>query len=137
MKRVTLKQKVERKIKRCRKRDVFTRKDFVDLGGYDQVGRALRQLTQEGKLVRMGYGLYGKARVNSLSGKIMLACENGFIGAAREALDILGVKWEISEAEQRYNDDLTTQVPANSGVIIKGRFNRKITAPGGFKLRIS
>ena len=134
---MTLKQKIERKIDRCPDRCVFMRKDFAKIGGYDQVGRALLQLTSENKLVRMGYGLYARGRINSLSGEPMIDCEGGFIGAAREALDLLGVEWEISEAERLYNENLTTQVPVNSGVIIKDRFNRKIKTEDGFKLRVA
>jgi hypothetical protein len=32
--------------------DVFLRADFEDLGGYDQVGRVLRKIVREGRLVR-------------------------------------------------------------------------------------
>lgn len=131
MARVTLKQQITRKISRCWKRNVFTRKDFVDLGGYDQVGRALLQLEKEKVLMRIGYGLYSKARTNKLTGHLML--NNGFIETAREALDLLGVDWELSEAEQQYNDGLTMQIPINPGVIIKSRFNRRIAA-GKFEL---
>ena len=137
MANMTLKQKVERKIDRCPDRCVFMRKDFAKMGGYDQVGRALLQLTSENKLVRMGYGLYARARINSLSGEPMIDCDGGFIGAAREALDLLGVEWDISEAERLYNENLTTQVPMHSGVIIKERFNRKIETEDGFKLRVA
>ncbi|MFM8454047.1 MAG: conjugal transfer protein [Gammaproteobacteria bacterium] len=137
MSRVTLKEKISRKISRCWKRNVFTRKDFAELGGYDQVGRSLLQLERDGILIGMGYGLYAKARINSLTGKKMIACDEGFIGAAREALDLLGINWEVSEAERRYNNNLTTQIPINLGVTIKGRFNRKIRTEGGFQLRIS
>lgn len=67
-KSVSLKPLVEKKIFRCWKRNVFTRKDFIALGGYDQVGRALLSLTREGKLIRIGYGLYAKARKNRITG---------------------------------------------------------------------
>jgi hypothetical protein len=48
----------DRLLKRIdRKRgDVFLRADFEDLGGYDQVGRALRKIVSEGRLVRIGQG---------------------------------------------------------------------------------
>ena len=39
--------------KRCA---VFVREDFQDLSDYDQVGRALRKIAKEGRLVRLGYG---------------------------------------------------------------------------------
>ena len=48
---------------RIRKRgdvDVFLRADLADLGGYDQVGRALRGLVSQGKPLRIGFGLYSR-----------------------------------------------------------------------------
>ena len=54
----------------ARKRgDVFLRADFDDLGGYDQVGRALRKLVREGRLMKVGYGIYARARPSLLDGK--------------------------------------------------------------------
>ena len=47
------------------KSSVLLREDFIDLGGYDQVGRALRQLAQKGKILKIGYGLYAKAKISS------------------------------------------------------------------------
>ena len=59
---------VERKVARS-KRNVFLRGDFVGLGSYDAVGRALRQMIQSGRLVQIGYGLYAKAERSPFSGK--------------------------------------------------------------------
>lgn len=57
-KRIPLKQQVEARISRYYGQNIFTRQYFSDLGGYDQVGRALLSLTREGKLTRLRYGLY-------------------------------------------------------------------------------
>lgn len=54
MPKLSLKQQVEQQISRT-KQDVFLRADFEQLGGYDQVGRALRELVAEGKLLKIGY----------------------------------------------------------------------------------
>lgn len=126
MARISLKQKIKRQISRCWKRNVFVRDDFAHFGGYDQVGRALLELTREGTLLRIGYGLYAKARKNKLTGRPMLACDGGFNEVAREALDLLGVQWSCSELEEKYNANLSTQVPINPIINIKGRFSRKI-----------
>ena len=56
MKRLSLKSKVATKISRSH-REVFLRSDFEKRAGYDQIGRALRQLTADGVLVIVGYGL--------------------------------------------------------------------------------
>jgi hypothetical protein len=122
----TLRQKIEDRIARRKGEDVFLTREFTDLGGEDQVLRALRSLRQEGRLVRLGYGVYGRAFKSRLSGKPVLLSSNGFISAARQALDKLGVEWEPTEAERAYNDGRSTQVPVNPVVRVKGRFSRQL-----------
>ncbi|MCL6417838.1 S-adenosylhomocysteine hydrolase [Aestuariirhabdus sp. Z084] len=124
MKRLSLKSKVATKISRSN-REVFLRSDFEKLAGYDQVGRALRQLTSDGILVKVGYGLYAKARPNRITGKPMLSAKGGFTQVAEEALSRLGVKWEPSKSVLDYQSG-STQIPANAEVIIFERFNRRI-----------
>lgn len=124
MKRLSLKSKVSTKISRS-KREVFLRSDFKSLAGYDQIGRALRQLAVEGFLLKIGYGLYAKARPNRITGKPMLSAEGGFSQVAQEALSRLGVKWQPSKTVQAYQAG-STQIPANAEVIILERFNRRI-----------
>lgn len=97
----------------------------MPMGDYDQVGRALLTLTKEGSLIRIGYGLYAKARINRITGLLMIDSNGGFDGVAKEALDLLKVKWQPSRAQQYYNNG-STQIPTNTQVSIKGRFNRKI-----------
>ena len=48
--------------------------------------RVLRGLVREKRLVRLGYGVYGRAGVSRLSGEPLLYSPNGFLGAARQAL---------------------------------------------------
>jgi hypothetical protein len=124
MKRLSLKSKASTKISRS-KREVFLRSDFESLAGYDQIGRALRQLTSEGILLKIGYGLYAKARPNRITGKPMLSAEGGFSQVAEEALSRLGVKWQPSKTVQAYQAG-STQIPANAEVIVLDRFNRRI-----------
>ena len=122
----TLRERIEDRIARKRGEDVFLPREFADLGGEDQVLRVLRNLMREGRLVRLGYGVYGRAITSRLSGKPILYSPNGFAGAARQALTKLGVKWEPTEAERAYNDGRTTQVPVNPAVRVKGRFARHL-----------
>lgn len=124
--RKTLKDRMEERMARKRADAVFLTREFADLGGEDQVLRALRGLVREGQLVRLGYGVYGRAVKSSLSGKPMLYARDGFIGAAREALDKLGVEWEPTEAERAYNAGRSTQVPVNPVLRVKGRFRRQL-----------
>jgi hypothetical protein len=131
---VSLKLQIEDKISRWGKRNVFERKDFLALADYDQVGRALLTLTREGKLIRIGYGLYAKARANRITGRPMLAAPGGFDQVAKEALDRLEVEWQPSSTEKGYNNG-STQIPVNTQVFIKDRFNRTISTEK-FKLQV-
>ncbi|MEE8058491.1 MAG: hypothetical protein V3T17_11745 [Pseudomonadales bacterium] len=125
MRATPLKQKLVKRIKRSQK-DVFLRSDFADLGGYDQVGRALKQLMGDGQLVRIGQGLYTRGRTSVVTGKPTIAVPGGFKAASREALTRLGYKWSPGNFEQRYSDGETTQISANADVVVQGRLNRKI-----------
>jgi hypothetical protein len=48
---------------------VFLRADFSDMGDNDQIGRVLRSLARKGLLIRIGQGLYARARKSALDGK--------------------------------------------------------------------
>ncbi|MGA7951713.1 MAG: DUF6088 family protein [Thiobacillaceae bacterium] len=128
-KRKTLRARIETRIARKRE-DVFLPREFADLGGEDQVLRVLRALTREKRLVRLGYGVYGRAIPSRLSGEALLYSPNGFAGAARQALTKLGVKWEPTEAEKAYNAGRSTQVPVNPVVRVRGRFSRHLRYQG-------
>ncbi len=67
-----------------------------------------------------------KARANSFTGKSILAAPGGFDQVAKEALKRLNVDFQISEAEQAYQTNGSTQIPANTRVKISKRFNRAI-----------
>jgi hypothetical protein len=122
----TLRERIESRIARKRGEDVFLPREFRDLGGEDQVLRVLRILVREKRLVRLGYGVYGRAVVSRLSGDPILYSPNGFLGAARQALTKLGVTWEPCEAERDYNEGRSTQIPLNPVVRVKGRFSRRL-----------
>src|SRR5256712_5056968 len=124
--RKTLRERIEARIARKKQDDVFLPREFADLGGEDQVLRVLRGLVREGRLVRLGYGVYGRAIPSRLSGEPILYSPNGFIGAARQALTKLGVQWEQTEAERAYNEGRSTQIPVNPVVRVKGRFSRQL-----------
>src|ERR1700733_2987698 len=69
--RMTLRQQIEARIAK-RRDDALLTREFLDLGGERQVLRALRQLTDEGKLIRLGYGAYGRAEISRLTNQPML-----------------------------------------------------------------
>jgi hypothetical protein len=121
----TLREKVEARIAE-RRDDAFLTREFTDLAGERQVLRALRELTDEGKLIRLGYGVYGRAEISSLTQEPMLAGD-GFSAVSRQVLDKLNVAWEPSTAERDYNAGHSTQVPMTPRVRLRrGRFRRKL-----------
>ena len=120
----TLEARIARNIRRRKKADVFLRKDFESEGGYDQVGRALGSLTRQGMLVRLGYGLYGRAAPSVLDGKP--APVKGIQRMAEEALGRLGVKTSPASLARAYNEGRTTQVPSGRVVAVDKRVRRKI-----------
>lgn len=123
--RITLQQKIEARIAKKRD-DVFLSREFADLSSSRQVFRALRALTQQGKLIRLGYGVYGRAEISPITKQPMLA-GSGFGSIARRALDKLKVPWEPGRWERAYNEGRTTQVPMTPRVRLSGkRFSRKL-----------
>jgi hypothetical protein len=118
----TLRERIEARIARKRGDDVFLPREFRDLGGEDQVLRVLRGLVREKRLVRLGYGVYGRAVVSRLSGEPILYSQNGFLGAARQALTKLGVVREPTDAERAYNEGRSTLGAGQSGRAGKGTF---------------
>jgi hypothetical protein len=122
----TLRQRVEARIA-DRRDNAFLTREFRDLAGERQVLRALRELTDEGKLIRLGYGVYGRAEISPLTQQPMLTGD-GFGAVSRQALDKLQVKWEPTAAERNYNEGRSTQVPMTPRVRLRsGRFSRKLS----------
>lgn len=131
----TLKQKIEYRMARKSGDDVFLPREFADLSGDDQILRALRALVKEGKLVRLGYGVYARAVRSRLSGRPTVDSANGFSSAAIQALTKLGVPWEPSDSVRAYNEGRSTQIPVNPAVKVKSRFRRRLS-DGRTELRL-
>ena len=125
MARTSVKEKMARSIAR-RKGEVMLRADFEALGSASQISRALKELIQDGKIVRLGYGVYAKARPSILSGKpgARVSLEE----LAQEALEKLGVQVELGRAQAAYAAGKTTQIPVRTTFNTwKRRISRKIT----------
>ena len=120
---------IERKVARS-KRNVFLRGDFVGLGSYDAVGRALRQMIQSGRLVQIGYGLYAKAERSPFSGKATPLV--GIKRLATEALARLGKTVVSSSFETAYNSGRSTQVPTGRTLAVRDRVRRRIGYDGNY-----
>jgi hypothetical protein len=123
---MTTKARIQSRLKRS-KRYVFTRDDFKDLAGYDQIGRALRELVKEGQLLKVGYGVYTKARQNAITGKLMPAAPGGSAAVMIEALERLKVDYRLAGATSAYNSGKSTQIPASLEIKTSPRFKRTLS----------
>jgi Family of unknown function (DUF6088) len=120
----SIQARVSRSIGRS-KAEVFLRDDFEFIGSYAQVGKALNSLTKQGRLVRLGYGVYAKARPSSLSGKPVP--RTPLESLAREVLEKLDVTCEPGMAAQEYlrgGSQIPARVTYNTG---SRRISRKLT----------
>lgn len=125
----TLENKIRKRIAR-KAGNVLLRNDFKDLGGYDQVGRALRHLAQKGEVIKIGYGLYAKTKVSVITGEIVPTATLPNLG--KEALSRLNVRVEPTKAELAYEKGCSTQVPTGRMIGVKGRISRKIGYKGAY-----
>lgn len=108
-----------------RNADVLLRADFMPFGSQAQVGRALTELQNKGALVKLGVGVYAKAKPSVLSGKPIPIRPLEVL--VPEALKKLGVQVEESRQTREYNSGSSTQVP--TGVVFrvgKRRIQRKL-----------
>ena len=124
----TLKSKIQYRVNRS-KANVFTPRDFFDLSGRDQVGRAIRELMADDVLIKFGQGLYAKAKRSSLTGKLIPI--KSLTELAKEAItEKLNAKIVAAKELERYNNGQTTQVPTGRVIAVKGRVSRKMAYDG-------
>ena len=120
--RDTLETRITQRIDRKRA-DVFLRADFADLGGYDTVGRVLRQLVRQGELLKVGFGLYARAVPAQIGARPV---PPKGLATLREALERVGIRTFPSRALEDYNAGRTTQVPTGRVVAVRRRVRRRI-----------
>lgn len=106
-----LEQRMKRAIT-CHKDEVFVRADFATMASKAQVSRVLRKLVADGVIVKLGVGVYAKAKKSVLSG-IAIPVQPVEVLAA-VALRKLGVAVYPSQRTQAYNAGATKQIPAGN-----------------------
>lgn len=119
-----LKDRIKRSITQ-RGDDVFVRTEFAKFGSPAQISRVLRELVATERLVKLGVGIYAKAKPSVLTGKAIPVRPVDVL--APVALQKLGVTINQSRFGSAYNAGQTTQVPA--GMVIntgKRRISRRI-----------
>jgi len=124
MPKSTVKDRVIAKIKRSSS-SVFLRKEFDRLGDYRQVSRAINEVAASGMLVKVGFGLYAKARPSTISGKPVPTAPLLNIGL--EAMQKIGVKADVGKDAVALREGRSTQIPMLPIINIgKARVSRRI-----------
>ncbi|HIF0302648.1 TPA: hypothetical protein ACXYLJ_002954 [Legionella pneumophila] len=130
---ITFRDALRNKIKRI-PNHVFSRGDLTqDRSNREQLrlNRALQALMDEGFIIKIAHGLFAKAQPMTFPDKTIKAVlTKPFEAIATEALDKLGVKWELGSAIGDYNKGKTTQVPAAFTVRLKSRYRGVVSAEG-------
>jgi len=113
------------------KDDVFLRREFARFGSAAQVSHVLRHLVDDGLLVKLGIGVYAKAKRSVLSGSAIPVKPVDVLALA--ALKKLGVHVAPSQLTAAYNSGKSTQLPAGT-VLNTGtrRISRKLGFGGRF-----
>ena len=125
MSRYSLKERMLRSLA-LRKGEVLMRADFERMGSPSQISRVLKELMADGKIVRLGYGTYAKARPSSLSGKPVPRVSLAEL--AQETLQKLDVPARLGRAQRAYSEGRTTQIPVRTTFDTGSRrITRKIT----------
>ena len=111
---------------RTSKNNVFFREEFNRFGNYRQVCRVVKELLDEGRIVRLGYGTYVKARPSTISGKPVP--DGSLVNIGMEAMKRLGIEVSPGKDMQALISGESTQVPMLPIVNIgKARVCRKLS----------
>jgi hypothetical protein len=103
---------------------IVLRQDLLKLGSSARIDASLSELTAQGRLVRLGKGVYAKTKLSSNSTRVPIG---EFSELAIEALDRLGVEYELHPAIVDYRNGKSDQVPLRLVVRAKNRSQRKMS----------
>ena len=125
----TLRSKIQNRIERS-KEATFIPSDFFNLSDRDQVLRVLRGLIQEKLILRVGQGVYTRAKISTITNECVP--EQNLRAIAITALRKSGVTILPTSYEREYNEGKITQVPTGLVVGVNKRVNKKIGFNGRF-----
>jgi hypothetical protein len=122
---MSTKTRIARSLGISKKKTVFLRSDFDSFGTSTRVTRALQELIAEGRIIRVGRGIYVKARVSSVSGNPVPV--EPLETVAHKALTALGVDVQLGAAAKAYVEGFTHDVPMTIAVDVgSSRVSRRI-----------
>lgn len=131
---ISTKTRIARSLGISKKKTVFLRSDFESFGTSTRVTRALQELIAEGRIVRVGRGIYVKARPSSVTGNPVPVETLEVV--AHEALAALGVDVQLGSAAKAYLAGVSQDVPMTIAVDVgSSRVSRRIGF-GGREVRL-
>lgn len=126
--------RIARSLGISKRKTVFLRSDFESFGTSTRVTRALQDLIAEGRIIRVGRGVYVKARPSSVTGNPVPVEPLEVV--AYKAMEALGVDVQWGSAQRAYVGGLTQDVPMNLSVDVgSSRVSRRI-AFGGREVKL-
>jgi len=126
--------RIARSLGISKRKTVFLRSDFESFGTSTRVTRALQDLIAEGRIIRVGRGVYVKARPSSVTGNPVPVEPLEVV--AYKAMEALGVDVQWGSAQRAYVGGLTQDVPMNLSVDVgSSRVSRRI-AFGGLEVKL-
>jgi len=126
---VSTKTRISRSLGLSKRKTVFLRSDFEPFGTSTRVTRALQELIAEGRIIRVGRGIYVKARPSSITGNPVPV--EPLETVAQKALAALGVDVQLGSDARAYVGGLTQDVPMTVAVDVgSSRVSRRIEFGG-------
>lgn len=126
---ISTKTRIARSLGISKNKTVFLRSDFDSFGTSTRVTRALQELIAEGRIIRVGRGIYVKARPSSVTGNPVPV--EPLETVAHKAFAALGVDVQLGSAQRAYVSGLTQDVPMNIAVDVgSSRVSRRIAFEG-------
>ena len=125
----TLRSKITTRIIRSRE-GTFVPADFFDLSDRDQVLRVLRRLIQEKLILRVGQGVYARAKISTVTNECVP--EQNIREIAVTALRKSGVRVLPARYEREYREGKVTQVPTGLVIGVNKRVNKRIGFNGRY-----
>lgn len=106
---MTIKERIRRSVSNKKDQDVFFTSDFASFGSKSMVAQALKELEEENFLVRFSRGMYAKTEYNDFGKRRVVRLP--LASLAVQAMDRLGVKWELGKMAKLYSQGEITQIP--------------------------
>lgn len=110
-------EKVRQRVTKSKRGTLWTSKNFAQYGSRDAVDTALRRLTEEGVIERVGRGVYVKPKHNRFVGKVLPSPET----IAKKKAESQGERVGVHGAEAVRQFGLSTQMPIRPVLLTTGR----------------